>query len=76
MRHIRESLNLQRPIRVQRNASHKITRSAQYSKQLAPDELLHARQRGIERSRVVTPGLCKIGAPATAASNLCGNRTN
>jgi hypothetical protein len=47
-----------------------------HSTQLAADQLLHTREGSIERRGVVTSRLREIRAAATAAPNLCGNRTN
>jgi hypothetical protein len=52
------------------------TRSKGESTEPRPNQLLNTGERSIERRGVATARLRKIRAPATAAANLCGNRTN
>jgi hypothetical protein len=52
------------------------TRLATDSTEPRPHQLLNTGERSIERRRVATARLRKIGTAATAAPNLGGNRTN
>jgi len=74
-RQIRENLNLQEATRAVQRMSQNIA-APQDSTESRPHQLPNARQCSIERRGIATTRLGKIGAAATAAPNLCGNRTN
>ena len=74
-RQIRENLNLQEATRAVQRMSQNIA-APQDSTESRPHQLPNTGQRGVERRRIAATRLRKIGAAATAAPNLCGNRTN